>query len=70
MESLAFNIVEQILTGFFDRAIITCPICKSIIDCTGQDAETISNFYYCKKCGFIVSRKNIDRNTLNFCDCE
>ena len=70
MESLAFNIVDQILKGFSDIEIITCPICKSLIDCTGQDVKTNSNFYYCKKCGFTVSRKNAGRNTLSLCDRE
>jgi len=58
MESLTVDVVNAILNGFSENKLITCPICKNTIDCRKQDVETKSNFYYCSKCGFTISRKN------------
>jgi transposase-like protein len=56
MESLADDVVDEILNGFsYDKPII-CPICKAAIVLVSQDIEAKSNFYYCAKCGFTLSR--------------
>ena len=57
MESLAIDVVDSILKGFSENKMVKCPVCRNTIDCTKQDSETKSNFYYCSKCGFTLSRK-------------
>jgi predicted RNA-binding Zn-ribbon protein involved in translation (DUF1610 family) len=56
MESLTDDVVDKILNGFSNNKPITCPICKATIVLINQDIEAKSNFYYCAKCGFVLSR--------------
>ncbi len=56
MESLTDDVVNKILNGFSYNKPITCPICKATIVFINQDIEAKSNFYYCAKCGFTLSR--------------
>jgi len=54
MESLTDDVIDEILNGFSDSKMITCPICKTTIVLISQDIEAKSNFYYCAKCGFTL----------------
>jgi len=56
MESLADDVVGEILNGFSYNRAITCPICKDTIVLISQNIEVKSDFYYCAKCGFTLSR--------------
>jgi len=56
MESLTSDVVDKILNGFSYNKPIICPICKATIVPISQDIEAKSNFYYCAKCGFVLSR--------------
>jgi len=56
MKSLTNDVVDEILNAFSDRKMITCPICKATINLISQDIEAKSNFYYCAKCGFTLSK--------------
>ncbi|MCW4031137.1 MAG: hypothetical protein NWE80_02100 [Candidatus Bathyarchaeota archaeon] len=57
MTSLADDVVEEILNGFPERLVITCPVCKTNIDLASQVQKAISNLYKCAKCGFILPRQ-------------
>jgi len=56
MKSLTDDVVDEILNGFSESKPITCPICKATINLISQDIEAKSNFYYCAKCGFTLSK--------------
>ncbi len=56
MESLVEDVVDEILNGFSYNKLVTCPICKATIVRVSQDVEAKSNFYYCARCGFTLSK--------------
>ena len=50
------DIVEEVLNGFPNSRLITCPICKATIDLISQDLESEANFYFCANCGFTMPK--------------
>jgi len=55
-EVLVDDVVNEVLNGFWNNKLITCPICKATIDLASQDIEAKSNFYFCAKCGLILPK--------------
>ena len=55
-EIIFHDIVNEVLLGFDNKKIVTCPICGASIDLIGQDLESESNFYICANCGFKIKR--------------
>jgi len=55
-EVLVNEIVNEVLNGFTNSKLITCPICKAAIDLIGQDLESESNFYFCANCGYTLHK--------------
>jgi len=55
-EVLVNEIVNQVLNGFSNSKLITCPICRATIDLIIQDLESESNFYFCANCGFTIPK--------------
>jgi hypothetical protein len=49
--------VDEILFNFTLGKLMTCPICRAIMDLTGQKLESDSNFYFCANCGFTIARE-------------
>lgn len=56
MKSLTHDVVDKILNGFPENKLITCPACKATINLASQDLKAKSNFYFCAKCGFTLSK--------------
>jgi len=50
------DIVNEVLNGFSNSKLITCPICKATIDLISQDLEMKSNFYFCANCGCTIHK--------------
>ena len=50
------DVVNEVLLGFDNKKLVSCPICKACIDLIGQDLELESDFYICANCGFKTKR--------------
>jgi len=50
------DVVDEVLNGFSNSKLITCPVCKATIDLIGQDLEMESNFYFCANCGYTLPK--------------
>jgi len=50
------EIVNEVLNGFSNSKLITCPICNATIDLISQDLEMESNFYFCANCGCTIPK--------------
>ena len=50
------NVVDEVLKGFSNSKLITCPVCKVTIDLISQDLEMESNFYFCANCGYTLPK--------------
>ena len=55
-EVLVDDIVNEVLNGFWNSKLITCPVCKATIDLISQDLEMESNFYLCANCGCTIPK--------------
>ncbi len=55
-EIIFHDIVNEVLSGFDNKKLVTCPICGASIDLICQDLESESNFYICANCGFKTKR--------------
>ena len=50
------EVVDEVINGFHGDKVISCPICRAIIDLMGQDLQSMSNYYFCANCGFTINR--------------
>ena len=50
------DVVDEVLNGFSNSKLITCPVCKATIDLISQDLESESNFYFCANCGCTIPK--------------
>ena len=50
------DVVDEVLNGFSNSKLITCPVCKATIDFISQDLEMESNFYFCANCGCTIPK--------------
>ena len=50
------DVVDEVLNGFSNSKLITCPVCKATIDFVSQDLESESNFYFCANCGCTIPK--------------
>ena len=55
-EIVFHDVVNEVLSGFDNKKMVTCPICRASIDLIGQDLESESDVYVCANCGFKVKR--------------